>query len=105
MTDLTELEPLWDEAGFATFLEGLATDDAPRLFAVAVEYGHRHDGYIAAYGMAFPCHAEIVSREGDFRARLQEPESALSYFAEGDGTSARLVWLTGTPKVATDVTI
>ncbi|MBW4719605.1 hypothetical protein [Saccharothrix obliqua] len=89
-------EPLWDEAGFTAFLEGLATDDAPRLFAVAVEHGHRHDGHIAAYGMAFHDHAEIVSTAGDFRAHLQTPENALAYFQDDEDDTPRLVWLSST---------
>ncbi|GAA1337223.1 hypothetical protein [Saccharothrix algeriensis] len=96
-TGATDPEPLWDAAGFIAFLEGLATDDAPRLFAIAVEYGCRHDGYIAAYGMAFDDHAEVVSRSGDFRALVVEPGSALRYFEEGNGTKTHLLWLTGEP--------
>ncbi|RKT52472.1 hypothetical protein [Saccharothrix australiensis] len=102
MTHSTESEPLWDEAGFTAFLHGLATDDAPRLFAVAVEYGHRHDGHIAAYGMAFHDHAEVISTTGDFRASLQTPEIALTYF-EDDGTTPRLVWLPDAPVQAATV--
>ncbi|RKT56489.1 hypothetical protein [Saccharothrix australiensis] len=98
MIDSVESEPLWDEAGFTAFLEGPAVDDAPRLFAVAVEYGHRHDGHIAAYGMAFHDHAEIISTDGDFRARLHTPESALTYFRDDNDTTPRLVWLSGTRK-------
>ncbi len=105
MNDPTDAAPLWDEAGFSQFLTGLATDDAPRLFAVAVEYGERHDAHIAAYGMAFYDHAEVISTEGDFHARIQKPENALLYFTETGDTTPRLVWLpqpsaAGTPAPA-----
>ncbi len=93
MAERPEVEPAWNEAEFTSFLQGLAEDDAPRLFAVAVEYGERHDGHIAAYGMAFHDHVEVISREGDFRARLQKPESALAYFREGGQAKPRLVWV------------
>ncbi|QTR03444.1 hypothetical protein J7S33_31865, partial [Saccharothrix algeriensis] len=96
MTDVVKSEPLWDAAGFSAFLTGLAEDDAPRLFAVAVEYGERHDGYIAAYGMAFPDSADVINREGDLRLHLQAPEDALKYFMDHDlCEKARIVWLSG----------
>ncbi|GGP52575.1 hypothetical protein [Saccharothrix coeruleofusca] len=97
MDKLAELEPLWDEAGFADFLKGLSEDDAPRLFAIAHEYGTRHDGWIAAWGMAFRDRAEVVSTEGDFRTSTQSPDSALAMFARmagGEDVKLHLLWLT-----------
>ncbi|GGP83110.1 hypothetical protein [Saccharothrix coeruleofusca] len=97
MTELTDLEPLWDRTGFAEFLRGLAQDDAPRLFAIAHEYGDRHDGWIAAYGMAFRDRAEVVSTEGDFRTSSASPEAALATFARfanAQNVKPHLVWLT-----------
>ncbi|WP_189223430.1 hypothetical protein [Saccharothrix coeruleofusca] len=97
MTAQAEQEQLWDEAGFAGFLKGLAADDAPRLFAIAHEYGERRDGWIAAYGMAFHDRAEVFSVEGGFHTRAASPESALTTFAravDGD-VKLHLIWLDG----------
>lgn len=81
-----------DEQQFSEILRGIAVDTAPRLFAVAQEYGERQDGWIAAWGMAFPDHAEVISVRGDFRMRVRRPENALRAYAD-DEVSARLVWL------------
>ncbi|WP_433274248.1 hypothetical protein ACQPZF_21225 [Actinosynnema sp. CS-041913] len=93
MDDSTDHDSLWDEATSAQFLAELATEEAPRLFAVAVEYGERQDAHIAAYGMAFHDHAQVISTEGDFHASLQKAENALLYFTEGGDANARLLWL------------
>ncbi|MBP2340142.1 hypothetical protein JOF41_006320 [Saccharothrix coeruleofusca] len=102
MNQLAESEQ-WcgSDEEFAAFLTGLATDDAPRLFAIAHEYGHRQDGWIAAYGMAFDDYAEVVSTEGDFRARAENPESALATFtrfAVAEDVKVHLIWLTQPPR-------
>ncbi|CCH35217.1 hypothetical protein ABZ816_11480 [Actinosynnema sp. NPDC047251] len=86
--------PLWDEQGFAAFLRGLAEDDAPRLFAVGLEYGERHDAHVAAYGMAFDGYTEAISRDGTFRVQTTSPEDVLRYF-DDESVSAHVVWLSG----------
>ncbi|MBB5957901.1 hypothetical protein FHS29_004509 [Saccharothrix tamanrassetensis] len=100
MDDRSGHDTVWDEATSAQFLADLADEEAPRLFAVAVEYGERYDAHIAAYGMAFHDHAEVISTEGDFRASLHKPENALLYFTEGGDANARLLWL---PRTLTTV--
>jgi hypothetical protein len=58
----------------------MVADEAPRLFAVVQEYGERVDGQIAAWGMAFADHAEVVSVKRGMRMSLQAPEKALRMF-------------------------
>ncbi|MEU4803735.1 hypothetical protein [Actinosynnema sp. NPDC023587] len=82
-----------DDAGFARFLAALAVEEAPRLFAVAVEYDDREDTHIAAYGLAFVDRSEVVSVEGGFFATLQKPESALLFFTEQGAATPHLLWL------------
>ncbi len=91
--DPSGLAPLCDEAQFAAILDRMAANQAPRLFAVVQEYGNRVDGVIAAWGMAFPEYAEIVSVDGGLRLRLNTPENALPAFGYGSHVRARLVWL------------
>ncbi|MEU4801312.1 hypothetical protein [Actinosynnema sp. NPDC023587] len=96
MTDQPDTEPQWTEAGFHRFLHGLAHEHAPRLFAIANEYGTRHDAEIAAYGLVFPDHVEVVTIEGDFRTLTDTAENALGTFtrmATIEGTKAHLLWL------------
>ncbi|MEV0702245.1 hypothetical protein AB0I53_30620 [Saccharopolyspora sp. NPDC050389] len=56
------------------------------------EYGDRVDGRIAAWGMAFADHVEVVSVGGGLRMGLSAPESALHGFNVGNRIRARLVW-------------
>ena len=88
--DPGELAPACDEHEFAAIVETLVADEAPRLFAVVQEYGERVDAVIAAWGMAFPDHAEIVAHQ--LRMSVREPENALHMFTVGGRIRARLVW-------------
>lgn len=88
--DPAALPPVCDEHEFAAITERMVADEAPRLFAVVQEYGVRVDAVIAAWGMAFPDHAEIVAHQ--LRMSVRDPESALRMFAVGRHIRARLVW-------------
>lgn len=91
--DPSGLMPLGDEPEFAAILESTVADEAPRLFAIIQEYGERVDGRIAAWGMAFDDHAEVVSVAHGMRGSLRAPEDALRLFHFGSHIRARLVWL------------
>lgn len=88
--DVGELPPACDEHEFTAIVEGMVADEAPRLFAVVQEYGERVDAVIAAWGMAFPDHAEIVAHH--LRMSVRDPESALRMFTVGSHIRAHLVW-------------
>lgn len=88
--DPSGLMPLSDEPEFAAILEEMVADEAPRLFAVVQEYGERVDARIAAWGIAFDDHAEVVAR--GVQGRLRTPEDALRLFNRGSHIRARLVW-------------
>lgn len=86
------MQPLCGEDEFASIMEGIVADEAPRLFAVVQVYGERIDGRIAGWGMAFADHAEVVSVERGLRMSLPAPENALRIFKFGSHIRARLVW-------------
>jgi hypothetical protein len=86
------LAPLCDEPQFAEILEGMVADAAPRVFAVVQVYGERVDARIAAWGLAFDDHAEVVAVDRGLRMSLQAPENALPGFTWGTHIHARLVW-------------
>ncbi len=86
------LEPICDEAEFAAILREMVTAGAPRVFAVVQEYGERSDGRIAAWGMAFAEHAEVVAVDGGLRMNVTSPENALRCFGRGETIRPRLVW-------------
>ncbi|SER38338.1 hypothetical protein [Actinokineospora terrae] len=83
--------PACDEPEFAALLAGAVADEAPRVFAIVEEFGDRHDARIAAWGMAFPEHAELVGIYRPLRMTLTAPESALPLFTRAN-TQARLIW-------------
>lgn len=70
----------------------MVADEAPQLFAVIQEYGERVDGRIAAWGMSFDDHAEVVSVARGVRESLRTPQDALHLFHLGSHIRARLVW-------------
>jgi hypothetical protein len=80
----------------------MVADEAPRLFAVVQEYGDRVDGRIAAWGMAFGDHAEVVAVERGLRMSLRVPENALRLFRFGSHIKARLVWFNPNAVTPTD---
>lgn len=90
---LSVLVPLCGEAEFTELVDEMVTDEAPRLFAVVQVYGERVDGQIAAWGMAFEDHAEVVSVDGLTRLSLCSPERAVRRFGRRPDVTARLVWV------------
>ncbi|HEU0127455.1 MAG TPA: hypothetical protein VFQ48_02460 [Pseudonocardiaceae bacterium] len=92
--DPATLAPLCSEAEFTEEMGELVADEAPRLFAVVQEYGTRVDGRIAAWGMAFEDHAEVVAVNGGLRLSLGSPERATRLFARRPSITATVVWVT-----------
>lgn len=97
--DPTGTPPLCGEEEFADLLEQLVADNAPRTFAVVQEYGDRVDGQIAAWGLAFDDHVEVVGTEGGLRMTLGSAERVRRALTWGSHITARLVWVNsdGTP--------
>jgi len=91
--DRSRFDSLCDGDEFAVLIDGMVADFAPRLFAIVQEYGEHADGRIAAWGMDFDDHADVVSVEGGVRMTLQAPEKALARFRWGEHITARLVWV------------
>ncbi|MBB5155941.1 hypothetical protein [Saccharopolyspora phatthalungensis] len=91
--DPSGMTPLCGADMFAAIVDGMVADFAPRVFAVVQEYGDRVDARIAAWGIAFDDHAEVVGVDGGLRMSLQTPENALRGFTWGSHITARLVWV------------
>lgn len=90
---LTDLSALGTEPEFAAIVERMVAGDAPALFAVVQEYGERVDARVAAWGMAFPDHAEVIGVGRTGWMSLQAPEGAVRMFETGEHIRVRLVWL------------
>lgn len=99
--DSSDMDPLCGEEEFVALLKNMVADEAPRLFAVVQVYGERVDARIAAWGMAFQDHAEVVAVDHGLRMSLQAAENAPRGFNLGSHIRARLVWFD--PGAATPV--
>ncbi len=93
-TDPSTLAPMCGEVEFAELLGEMVAGEAPRLFAVAQEYSNRVDGRIAAWGMAFEDHVELVCVGDRRRMSLRSPERATCLLSHRPYITARLVWVT-----------
>lgn len=91
--DLPPLTPLCGAAEFAELVAEMVAGAAPRLFAVVQEYGERSDGWIAAWGMAFEDHVEVVSVNDAAVTSLRSLEHAVGGFSDPPNITARVVWV------------
>jgi hypothetical protein len=82
---------------FAGLLLDVASDEAPRLFAIMEEYGEQEDVRAAGYGLAFDDRVEVDAVEGGFRLSSESVERALTLFAISTRDESvrrlHLVWL------------
>ncbi|MBP2330118.1 hypothetical protein JOF56_010503 [Kibdelosporangium banguiense] len=83
-----------DDADFPALVAEMVADQAPRVFAVVLEYGEQIDAQIAGWGMALDESAYVTTVDGRTQYVLTEPENALKYFPSPANTSAYLVWAT-----------
>lgn len=88
-----ELAAICGENEFAELVKDMVDEEAPRLFAVVQERGERVDGRIAAWGMAFEDHAEVVADGGSLFS-IRTPERACRLLSRDPDITARLVWVT-----------
>lgn len=69
---------------------------APRLFAIAYEYGDGEDGEIAAYGLQFDDHADATGVDDNHRTRAESAEGVRELYAcfalDADVTT-HVLWL------------
>ncbi|MGH3827901.1 MAG: hypothetical protein ACRDQX_12125, partial [Pseudonocardiaceae bacterium] len=91
--DISTLPPLCDEATFAGLVAMMVANEAPRLFALVEEFGERVNGEIAAWGMAFDDHVEIVSVDDGSSINLSSLERAAHIFSHHPTITARVVWV------------
>jgi hypothetical protein len=84
-------QPLCDRAEFDEEMAEMVAEEAPRLFAVVQERGERVDGWIAAWGMAFNDHVEVV-RDGGLIS-FGSAERVCWLFGLRQGVTAHLVWV------------
>ncbi|WP_051386208.1 hypothetical protein, partial [Actinokineospora inagensis] len=75
----------------------MVADTAPRLFAIAQQYGTTFDGEIIAWGLKFRGRrprCEIVSPHYPLRMSLEKPETALHLLSLNPDFTPHLIWHT-----------
>jgi hypothetical protein len=93
-TEIPVAEPHSGEADFSTMVAEMVADQAPRVFAIVLEYGEQVDAQIVAWGMAVDESAYVITADGKNQYLLAEPENALRYVARSPDTTPHLVWAT-----------
>ncbi|SMD26464.1 hypothetical protein [Kibdelosporangium aridum] len=92
VSELDAPESLSDDEKFNSLLVEMVADQAPRVFAVVIEHGHREDAAIAAWGIAFEDSAYMVTANGNNHYSLAAAENALNYVRIDPRTTPHLVW-------------
>ncbi|MBP2320650.1 hypothetical protein JOF56_001035 [Kibdelosporangium banguiense] len=87
-----EPEPFPTDAEFTQLVSEMVTDEAPRVFAIVLEYGEHADAEIVAWGMALDDGAYVITTDSVNQYLLAAPENALNYLRGGPGTTPHLVW-------------
>ncbi|MBP2325569.1 hypothetical protein JOF56_005954 [Kibdelosporangium banguiense] len=102
MSDTTDMsiaghspQSLSDDVDFTALVAEMVADQAPRVFAIVLEYGEQIDAQIIAWGVALEESAYAVTVDGKYQYLLEEPENALNYFPCKTGTTPHLVWASG----------
>ncbi len=88
--EVDEPGPLGTEEEFAQLVDELVAATAPRLFALVEECGERAEGWVAAWGMQFEDHVEVVAAAGGPRLSVSSAEIARAIFSRLG--RMRLVW-------------
>ncbi|CAM3445672.1 hypothetical protein KIPE111705_09060 [Kibdelosporangium persicum] len=70
----------------------MVADQAPRVFAVVLEYGEHVDAKVVAWGMALDDGAYVITADGRNQYALASPENALRYVRGRNDTTPHLVW-------------
>lgn len=81
-----------DQSEYQQFVAEMIADEQPRLFAVLREFGECEDAEVAAWGMAWDDHVEVIGQRG-VRLSSDSTERVARRFSRGENTSARLVWV------------
>ena len=70
----------------------MVADQAPRVFAIVLEYGEQIDAQIISWGMALGESTYVTTVDGRTQYVLADPENALKYVPAPANTTPHLVW-------------
>lgn len=81
-----------ETAEFTELVAEMVADQAPRVFAIVLEYGEHIDAQIIAWGMALDEGAYVTTVDGRNQYSVTDPESVLKYVRGQPDTTPHLVW-------------
>jgi len=90
--DPEALGPACGPEQYEVLVAEIVAESRPRLFAVFRDIGERVDGEVAAWGLDFGDHVQIVGCDGVPRTPWRSAEAALGSCGRGRGVTARVVW-------------
>nr|CEL14300.1 hypothetical protein [Kibdelosporangium sp. MJ126-NF4]CTQ88667.1 hypothetical protein [Kibdelosporangium sp. MJ126-NF4] len=70
----------------------MVADQAPKVFAVVLEFGEQTDAQVVAWGMTLDDGAYMTTVDGRNQFMLAEPENALKYVPSRSNITPHLVW-------------
>ncbi|ONI75317.1 hypothetical protein ALI144C_38870 [Actinosynnema sp. ALI-1.44] len=76
----------------------MVADQAPRVFAVVLEYGEQTDAKVYAWGMALDDGAYMTANDGRSVYSLADPGNALRYVPRRTNTKPHFVWVGPEPE-------
>lgn len=82
-----------DDPEFAELVGELVREQAPRVFAIVHEHGHRDAAEVAAWGLDFEDHVEAVAVDGQCRFRMRSAARAALFLGVDEGATAHVFWL------------
>nr|CEL16810.1 hypothetical protein [Kibdelosporangium sp. MJ126-NF4] len=82
------------DSGFTKLMAEMVADQAPRVFAVVLEFGEQIDAQIVAWGMTLDDGAYMTTVDGRNQFVLAEPENVLKYVPSRSNITPHIVWAT-----------
>nr|CEL16806.1 hypothetical protein [Kibdelosporangium sp. MJ126-NF4] len=79
---------------FDKLMAEMVADQAPRVFAVVLEFGEQTDAQIVAWGMTLDGGAYMTTVDGRNQFVLAEAENALRYVPSRSNITPHIVWAT-----------
>lgn len=95
-TGVSEANPaqvFQDDPDFAEYVGELVREQAPRVFVIVHEHGHRDEAEVAAWGLGFEDHVEAIAVDGQCRFRMRSAARAALFLGVDEGATAHVFWL------------
>ncbi|MCE7009949.1 hypothetical protein LWC34_45160 [Kibdelosporangium philippinense] len=93
----TGSQPSIEEVAVTKTVSEMAADQAPKMFAIALEYHVAFKIQFVAWGMAFDGYAYVVMYDGNMQFLTTDADGALKCFPKTGNVTPRLIWVGPSP--------